>query len=373
MLHGEVLACRHGDLELLHDPTAVIRVDVGEKRLEGAFERARVEAVRGLHLRRPAHLTARGVPAPRAHPSRRERQPRLELPAAELLLGLAASECRAEQVGNAAREDDVVLAERTGRSRVRSQDPVRAAGEPDDRAHRAHDAVGVQARPALESTLEPHVVTHDRRIGLERVARERRSSGADAVGPEQHRIPSRAGSDLEPLRIVGELHRRRELDAETVGQELDGDVEQLLHVVHLEGEAPEIGDARVLTLAQPEPLERSQQLRDVVRRRFLVRVRELRTFRASSPFALPVRFPAHDRPGIPRRTELEPVRPNISRSICLQLPRLAHRIGGRQSLRLTTVPAIALIGAPVTREHVGPTRARPSPRLQGPDRRRGPR
>ncbi len=138
-----------------------------------------------------------------------------------------------------------------------------ATGQADDRAHRAHDAVALQAGTTREARLGAQVMAHRRTIRHERVARERGRAGADAVRPEQERVPAGSGPDLQPLLVLGEAHRRGQRDVQAVGEELHRDVEELLLVVDLQRESPEIGDDRLLALADTERLERRPGLVDV--------------------------------------------------------------------------------------------------------------
>ena len=81
--------------------------------------------------------------------------------------------------------------------------------------------------------------------------------------PSRTRVPPGARLDVEPLRVLAKPHRRGQRDSESVGEELDRDVEQLLLVVHLEREAPEVGHDRLLALPEPELLEPGPGLVDV--------------------------------------------------------------------------------------------------------------
>ncbi len=263
MLHEEVAAGGGRLGELLQDPVPVVGMDILDEGPVRPRERSGLEAVRRLHLGRPRHPAADDVPAPGAHAPRREREAGLELTAAQLLLDLASGERRAEQVRHAAGERDVVLVERPRFRGVRTEDAEGASGQPDDRAHRADDRVRPQARAALEPRLGAQVRADHRAVGLEREARERGAIGADPRVAEEHRIPSGAGLDVEPGAVVAQPHRGGQRDAETVGQQLDRDVEQLLLVVDLEREATEVRDDPLLALAQAELLERDAGLVDL--------------------------------------------------------------------------------------------------------------
>ena len=147
--------------------------------------------------------------------------------------------------------------------RVRAEHAVAPVRQPDDGAHGARDTVRSQTGAAFEARLGAQVVAHRRTVGDEGVPRERRRHRTDAVRAHEDRVPPGPGPDLQPLLVVGELHRRGQRDSQTVGEELHRDVEQLLLVVDLEREPPEVGDHRLLALPKPKGLERGPGLVDV--------------------------------------------------------------------------------------------------------------